>query len=395
MDEKLKEELRTEFKKVVDESISETIKETAGKEVGDRVKEMVAKMRIDRALYGKDASGLDSETKRLFAEDIKNIANGKLFNGQAKAALLTSSDVSGGYLVPTEVYSGIMRVAASAGLVARDSTHFPMGSNELDVPRYSGSDLEGAYIGEDTEATESTVTFGDAKLLAKTWALVFRVGNTLLSDATADVGDFLMALIADGIAVRMDKEGFKGGTFAGSPFVGLLGSDDVTVYTMTTGKDTFAEFDLDEASDIIAQMPESLLGDAAWYFHRTVWAKVRMKKDTAGNYVINQSNLTLQNFKKEGIQPAGELLGYPVFTTDQLPANSATAVSTKFAVFANLKKALFIGDRQELEFAQSDSATVGGKNVFLANQKAMRALHRHAIAIGLPSAAVVVKTAAS
>jgi len=40
-------------------------------------------------------------------------------------------------------------------------------------------------------------------------------------------------------------------------------------------------------------------------------------------------------------------------------------------------------------------AFVGGKNVFAANQKALRATHDHAIAIGLPTAAVVIRTSAS
>jgi HK97 family phage major capsid protein len=101
------------------------------------------------------------------------------------------------------------------------------------------------------------------------------------------------------------------------------------------------------------------------------------------------------NFKKYGIQPAGVLWDYPVYTTDYLPANSATAVSTKFGVFANLKLAIFVGDRGPVEISKSDSATVGGHSVFLANQTAIRVLHRHAIAVGLPAAAVTIATAAS
>jgi len=64
-------------------------------------------------------------------------------------------------------------------------------------------------------------------------------------------------------------------------------------------------------------------------------------------------------------------------------------------VFANIGKALILGDKGTMTLAQSDSATVGGKNVFAANQKALRATHDHAIAIGLPTAAVVIRTSAS
>jgi len=397
MDEaKIKELFRSELKSVVEETLAKNISEIAGKEVSERVQSLVAKMRLERAVYGQDASGLSDETKLAFATDLKNLANGSLEKGSTKAAILESTDAGGGYLVPTELYDGIMRVAASAGHIARDAMRFPMGSDNLDVPRYTGSDLTGEYLGEDSEGTETTVTFGDAKLTAKTWMVLLRVGNTLMADAKVNIVDWLIALVAEGLAVRLDKEGFKGGTYAGSPFVGLLASADVTTYTMPTGKDTFAEFDMDEAANMISNMPESLLGDAAFYFNRTVWAQVRQKKDTAGSYVVGQWNGVVANtFRYEGIKPAGELWGFPVFTTDQLPTNSATAVSTKFCVFANLKKGLFLGDRGQLEVAKSTEATVGGKNLFAANQTGIRFIHRHAIAVGLGSAVVVGKTAAS
>jgi len=396
MDEKTLEAVRAEMKGVVAASIKESLPEVVELQVSEQVKQIVAKMRIERAMYGQDASGLNDDQKLALAEDFKNIANGSLQNGRAKAAILSSSDEAGGYLIPTELYNGILRVAASAGIIARDAMRLPMGTTSMDVPRYSAADLEGGYLGEDTEGTESSVTFADAKLVAKTWYVLLRVSNTMLSNTSVNLTDWLIGLIAEGLAVKLDKEGFKGGTFAGSPFVGFLGSNEVTVFTMATGKETFAEFDMDEASDVIASMPESLLNGAAFYFNRTVWAKIRIKKDTAGTYVVGANGgIVAMNFKKEGIQPAGELWGFPVYTTDQLPTNAQTAVSTKFGVFANIGKALILGDKGTMTLAQSDSATVGGKNVFAANQKALRATHDHAIAIGLPTAAVVIRTSAS
>jgi len=386
----------TELKTVVDEAIEKNIADLAGKEVSSQMKKIVAQMRLDKSLYGNDKSGLSDEVKMDFAKDLKNLVNGQLNAGLYKAAILSNSDSAGGYLIPDELYQGIMRIAASAGIVTRDAMRFPMSTDSIDVPRYTGADLTGEYVGEDSDGSETTVTFGDARLIAKTWMVILRVGNTLLADAQINVVDWLIALVAEGLAVRMDKEAFKGGTYAGSPFVGILGSSDVTVYTMATGKDTFAEFDMDDASEMIANVPESILGDCAFYFNRTVWAKIRQKKDTAGSYVVGQwGGVVATNVRKEGIQPAGTLWGFPVYTTDQLPTNAQTAVSTKFAVFGNLSKGIFMGEKGTLEIAQSDSATVGTANVFTKNQKAIRFTHRHALAIGLPSAIVVARTAAS
>lgn len=383
------DQLKKEFKSVVDDALQGHVKDIVGQEAADRVKEIVDKMRLDRAVNGRDVSGVGDETKVAFLKDIRAIARGE------KAALLENSDQTGGYLVPKEVHAGIMRIAATVGLVARDAQSWPMSSDELDVPRYTGSVLQGGYIGEDEEASETSVDFGNSKLNAKTWILVFRIGNTLLADASVDVADWLMAMAAEGLAYRLDREGFVGGTFTGSPFVGLLQSGDVTVHTLATGSTSFDDFGITEASDAIGALPTAALNDAAFYFHRTVWAKIRARA-TSGVFEFGQYQPMLASLRKEnGIQPVGEILGYPVYTTDVLPAFSSTAVSTKFGVFGNLKMALNVGDRGPMEVTKSDSATVGGKSVFLANQTAIRLTHRHAVSIGLPAAAVVIKTPAA
>lgn len=389
MDETAKSALKAEFKSVVDEALQSGIKDVVGEEVALRVKETVNKMRLERALTGRDITGLDDDTKMAFVKDIKAIARGE------KAALLENNDQTGGYLVPKEIHAGIMRIAETVGLVARDAMKFSMGSDQLDVPRYTGAVLQGSYIGEDEEASETSVEFGDARLITKTWILVFRIGNTLLADANVDVADWLMAMAAEGMAYRLDREGFVGGTYAGSPFVGLLASGDVSAHTLATGSTSFDDFGIAEASDAIGSVPTSVLNEAAFYFHRTVWAKIRARS-TSGVFEFGQYQPMLANLRKEnGIQPVGEILGYPVYTTDVLPAFSSSAISTKFGVFGNLNKALYVGDRGPMEVTKSDSATVGGKNVFLANQQAIRLTHRHAVAVGLPSAAVTIKTPAA
>lgn len=391
MDEKKIEELKGSFKSIVDEAIEKNISEIAGKAVAEQVKHVVNQMRIERAM-GNDISGISDETKIAFVKDIKAITRGE------KAAILENSDTTGGYLVPQEVHRGIFRIAASVGLVARDAQRFPMSTDTLDIPRYTSSDLLGNYLGEDVEGSETSMTFGDARLSVATWYTIFRVGNTLLADANIDVSDWLLGLAAEGLSARMDKEGFVGGSFAGSPFVGLLSSADVTIYSMPNGasKTTFASFTADDASDMIANVKESILADCAFYFHRTVWAKVRQAKTANGMYTVGQNNsMIAANFKKVGIQPAGVMWDYPVYTTDYLPDNASTAVSTKFCVFGNLRLGLFVGDRGAIEISKSDSATVGGKNVFAANQTAIRILHRHAICVGLPAAIVIGRTAAS
>lgn len=381
MDQALKTELFT----AVDAAVKANLASIVGDEVAERVEKAVRAARIDAALNG---GALGADEKMAFVSDLRSISRNE------KSAYLGVNDQTGGYLIPTEVHGEIMRIAATVGLAARDCRSFPMGTDELELPVYTGAALQGNFQGENTEGDETQNDIGVSVLRAKYWQVLLRFSNILLADSSVAVADWVLSLVAEGLAYRMDREVFQGGTFAGSPFIGLLATNSgATVQTMTTGKDTFAEFDIVEASDAIGAVETAALADAGFYFHPTVWAKVRAQS-TSGIFVFGQSNLAALK-RPSGLQPVGQILDFPVFTTPVLPANSATAVSTKFGVFANLKLAMAIGDRGPMEIAKSTEATVGGKNLFTSNQTAYRVSKRWSVAQMLPAAAVVLKTAAS
>lgn len=389
MDEKVLQQLEEKFKSVVDSVFEQRLSQAISPIVASETKKIVEQMRLERALYGVDRSGLSNEQKIEFAQAVKAVAFGKT---KANEALIEEQDSRGGYLVSKEVANAILRIAASVGLVLSQAQKWDLKTDELDIPAYTGAFLEGEYLGVDTAGSVTGITFTQAKLIAKKWQLAFVVGNDLLADASANLADWLLALGAEALANRVDKEVFAG---SGAPFVGIKDHADVTVQTMAAGKDTFAEFDIAEASDAIGNVEESVLDNAAFYFHRTVWAKIRSQKDTAGNYIFGYSNVGFaEQNQPSGIKPVGSILGFPVYTTRHLPSNSQTAVSTKFAIFGNLK-AVAYGDKGELRVAQHQSGSFGGKEIALADQTGLVYKHRHSTVVTLPAAFVVLKTAAA
>ncbi len=393
MNETIVKQLEEKMAAVFDSVMEEKLKTVVGDLVASETRKIVEELRLERAITGKDRTGLTEEQKMSFVEIAKAAAGIKT---KANEALIEEQDNRGGYLVPKEVAAAIVRIAASVGVVMSQAQKWPLNSDELDIPAYTGAFLEGEYLGVDAAGAVTGLTFVQAKLIAKKWQLAFVTGNDLIQDASVNLADWLLALGGESLANMIDKQAFKG---ASNPFVGILENADVNVFTLPTGSTTFASFTLDDASDMIAQVEESVLDGAAFYFERTVWAKVRMKKDTAGNYVLPQAGapsatLLANNPTGGGIRPAGEILGFPVYTVRHLPANSATAVSTKYCVFGNLK-AMAFGDKGELRVAQYQSGSFGGKEIALADQTGLVYKHRHALVISLPKAFVVGKTAAS
>lgn len=386
-------ELKGEFSSVVKEQLDsvleDRLKTAIGGERAGMVREIVEELRTERAVLGYDKTGLTKEQKKSFAEMVKNVV---IPSTKANEALIPEQDSRGGYLVPAEVANAILRIAASVGVVMSQAAKWVMNSDELNVPSYAGSILEGEYLDVDAAGNVTGLTFKSAKLLKKNWQLAFVVSRDLMAEATPELGEWLLALAGEAMANMIDKQGFAG---TGNPFVGILNSDDVTTQTLATGKNTFEEYAVvDDSSDVIAQVEESVLDGSAFFMHRTVWAKLRAQKDTAGNYLLPQAGLVSMQKNGGGPRPAGEILGFPVYTVRHLPAIAASGASKDFLVFGNLR-ALAFGSGGEMTMDKYTSGSFGGKEIALARQSGIVMGNRHALAIALPAALVKVKTAAS
>lgn len=389
--EKIAAMLEEKLTKAFDSVMEEKLKSVVGPLVVAQTKKVVEGLRIERALFGYDRTGMSEETKKSFAETVQKIAFGKV---KANEALISEQDNRGGYLISTEVAGAIQRIAASVGLVLSQAMKWPMKTDELDIPAYTGAFLEGEYLGVDVAGSDTGLTFDQKKLITKKWQLVFVVGNDLLADASVQLADWLLALGGEALANMTDKQAFNG---TSAPFIGLLQDPDVTVYTMASGTAYSAWEVIDDSSDLIAQVEESVLDGAAFYMNRTVWAKLRAQKGT-NEYILpyagSASNNVLAQFPQAGgVRPAGEILGYPVFTSRHFPTNTSAA-STKFLAFGNLKLFAY-GDKGELGVEEFRSGSFGGKEIAKADQRGLVYKHRHALVNTLPAAFAVGKTAAS
>lgn len=395
MNQEQLEKLEASFKSTVDQVMEQKLAEVVSPLVAAETKKIVQQMRVERAVLGRDRTGLDEEQKQQFVSIVKSAALG--MRTKAGEAMIEEVDSRGGYLVPKEIASAIYRIAASVGLILNQATKWDMTTDELGIPAYTGAFLEGEYLGVDAAGSVTPMPFSEANLIAKKWQLAFVVGNDLLADATVNLADWLLALGGESLANSIDKEGFNG---AGTPFVGILNNVNVPTFSLPAGESTFASFKvIDDANDTIANLDESVLDGAAWYMHRTVWAKLKSQKDTAGNYILQQPGswtfpqISANAGQVGGIKPVGELAGYPVYTTRHLPSIAASAHLTKYLVFGNLKSFSY-GDRGDMKVAQSVSGSFGGKEIALADQTGLVIKHRHALVAVLPKAFVNVETAA-
>lgn len=304
---------------------------------------------------------------------------------------------AGGYLVPEEFAAEINRIELDYGLVRKFCYVKKMKTDTLNVPTLSTS-VTVYWPGEATAGTASTPVLANVVLNAKTLTGITVYSNELLEDADVSVVDELAELFAEAFAGEEDKQGLTG---TGSPFTGILSDSNVTVVTMASGQDTFAELTLNDLRDLITNVKSSVLPTAAYIMHRSIWGIIQKLTDSSvhvssfANPIVTMGPGTFDGQASDGfgLRPAGYLWGYPVYLNDQMP--STTAVSTKYVIFGSLRKGLYMGDRRQITLKISEDGVVGGVSLLETNQAALRCTERVALAVGLGAAFAVLKTAAS
>lgn len=392
------------FNELIVDSVGKAMQENVDaimKTVGEKINAIVDEKfeekglnKIDRSFMG----GIDKEAvdkmdrQERFAKFIKSLVGG--YPAETKA-LSEGNDTEGGYLVPEETQAEILRVLEDYGIIRKLARVITMKRETKNIPRLTSSVII-YWPGENQAGTESNPVFGNVELIARTMVGICTTSIEFLEDTDTEIEEYIVELFAEAIAGEEDKQGLNG---SGAPFVGVLQDADVTILTMDTGDTSFAHIDADYLRTMLSSIKSSIVRGACFIMHRSVWAVVQKLKDTtSGQYLVSVVNPVIQSpdgAAGAGLQPAGYIWGIPVYLSDHMPSTADTAVSTKFVIFGNFTKAFLLGDRKRVGVAVSGEATVNGESSFERNKLALRVTERIALAVGVPSAFVVLKTAAS
>jgi HK97 family phage major capsid protein len=290
--------------------------------------------------------------------------------------LSEGTDKYGGYLVPNEFRNQILQIMGDGGVARREGTVINMSGDTLNIPRLDTKTAV-SWTAESGTISSGTPEFGTVTLTAKKAALIVPVTSELFEDSAVNLQQILAGMFAEKIAEAEDTQAFTGD---GTVFTGILNESDINTVTMGSGDTGFANVALDDLFNLIAAVKQSVARNGKFFMHRTIWSTVKNMTDTNGNYVFNPTDQTL--------------LGYPVVFSDDMNSISDSAISTVFMGFGDLRN-IYIGDRRRIAVALADQATVGSTNTFEEDMLAMRVTERIGMAIALPQAFAVLKTASA
>ena len=281
---------------------------------------------------------------------------------------------AGGYLVPEEFSTDLIRLVLDYGAFRRNASIVPMMSDVKNTPRRTGG-ITAYWVGESEAGTESDMTWDNIKLTAKKLKAITRASNELSDDAAIAIGDQIFNEIALAFAYAEDSAGFNGdGTSTYGGIMGVVESLDTAAGSPTTASaggiviadgNNYSEITLPNLNTVIATCPTYAKRNAKWYASPYFYNAVMVKLLTAagGNTVNDIANGGVQRF-----------LGYPVELVEVLPTSEAN--SQICCLFGDLRQAAKLGDRMMRTISTSEHATVDGENVWEKDQLAIKGVER-------------------
>lgn len=394
--EKVKEEVKEEVSKVVDEKISgleERVKKIeeidfksirvstrgiSGKYKGYDLEDQGREFREKGIGVFKDDEQAEEYAK--FTIDVVKALLGdfearkdlvELYRAKGLSEGITSA---GGYLVPEEYLRTLIEVGAEATFALQRATIIPMSGDTLKVPKELNK-AQVYWTDEGAVISQGDPSFGQVQLNAKKLAGLTEVTNELLSDSAVDIVSILTRQWGNAIAEEIDNQVLNG---TGSPFSGVF-SEAANVVQMGAGKTGFEDITADDLADMDSLIPSRYGNNLLYVLHRTVFNIVRKLKDSNGNYIVQTP---------VGNQP-GTIWGNAYFKSDVAPALSASGANKAFVALGNFKY-LYIGRRKGVGTIDVDKY---GK--FDTDMTRFRVTSRWAIAVAMPEAFAVLKTAAA
>jgi len=286
------------------------------------------------ALYG-ERSGNRAQVERM---------------GQLRNAFSSTIPSEGGFLIPEEMRSELLRVALQSAIVRPRARVIPMGVPRIKFPMIdstsNASSVFGGIIGywseEGGTLTASSARFGAITLDAQKLTGYTEIPNELLSDSAISVGAFVDQTFPEALAWFEDNA-FTRGTGVGEPLGFLSAGNAAQVSVSKESGQAATTIVWENLVKMYARMLPTSLGSAVWLAHIDTFpelATMALSVGTGGAPV----------WLTDGASGSPmSILGRPVIFTEKME----TLGTAGDIAFVDLSYYL-IGDRQQMSAMTSE-----------------------------------------
>jgi HK97 family phage major capsid protein len=261
------------------------------------------------------------------------------------------SSNGGGVLVPTTIYGQIIqKVTESAPIFAAANRINATGDIKVvreDEDGDAQTPVQGAWIGELTDAADTAPKFKFVTLKQRRVAASLQLSNQAINDAQFDVINYSIAYLAGRIAKCLEDAILNGNGDTGDTFSGVLNDADIESITVD------GEQLIEAIMDIYAGINPVYLTGSMWVTDRATFNRLMKLRDGDGSYLVLRSIV--------GKVPGYQLFGCTLYVSDRMPANTV--------LFGNFAQGYMISIKKDMALTQvshdSAQALKGGNLLVL------------------------------
>lgn len=326
----------------------------------------------------EDETGLDGK-KFQFTRAIRYILTGNVKGNELEADILghldendeearrergvrrdmiAGDDGLGGYIVPQQLINDlIMNLRAESVMLSAGATVMPnLKGDPVPVPKKTGS-TTGFWVGETEEPGTSDVTVGQMNMSPKTMAAFTKLSKRLIRLSAPGAEQIVRADLTETMGLMLDLAGIRGSGSEGQP-LGMGNWPSIGTYAIGAngGPITY---------DVLVQIMAvarnaNALKDAkkvGWILPPQLIRELQLLKDANNRPLVLNADASIREQLGSETNAVGMLLGYPMYSTSQIPTNLTKGSGTNLTelYFGDLSTVV-IGQWTGLELAVSDTA---------------------------------------
>lgn len=248
--------------------------------VSEELKERLDTLELELARSGGPGEGVNykesAEYKAL--NQLCKIGDHALLDNEIKALLRTDSDVSGGYLAPTEMDSAITKLIEETSNIRSIARVRTIASKSLQVP-VRGTIPSATFEGESEAGADSVSSYKNETLTPYRLTHTVPVTKDMLMDGAFDMESEIMLDSAEAFA-KGEGTGFVAGTGHKEP-EGFIVNAEVVANVRTSS--TSATIDPEDIINITGDLKVGY--NPVYVFNRTTLAFIRSLKSSTGQFL--------------------------------------------------------------------------------------------------------------
>jgi HK97 family phage major capsid protein len=304
-------------------------KANKAQEVEEKMNSLEADLK--RGLGGEEKAAKTQELKAFETYLRKNSS----FVGEELKYLRTDIDSQGGYLLPTELDSEIIKKIIEISNIRAVARIRPMSSKSLGMPTRS-TIVSAGMVGEGQQDTLSNSTYGLEKLYAKKAQVTVSSTIEELEDTSFDVANLIMQDVGEEMA-KLEGTQFTVGSGAGNNCEGFM--TNANIAQVNSGAASALTFD-----SLITLTGELKTGyNPIFGMNRKTLAIVRKLKDGNGQYLWQAGNLSA------GVP--NQILGHNYIEIPDMPDVGADLFPV---IYGDFRRGYTIGDRKGLTMVRDE-----------------------------------------